>query len=185
MPDGSNVLRGKVVVAAFLGVSIQYVIHTAGGEELNVFAQNTDGSEPDPSAVGREVQLAWEPGHTFVVATLSDRARARSRAFLGARGLAGAAELALIAWRAAGSRARCERGRQAATPVPTVTTRRSPIGDWTFSNWPLYIDKKVLKTFDKRFGGHVKYVEDINDNDEFYGKVRQQLQAGKPIGATS
>ena len=57
-----------------------------------------------------------------------------------------------------------------------------PIGDWTFSNWPLYIDKKVLKTFDKRYGGHVKYVEDINDNDEFYGKVRQQLQAGKPIG---
>ena len=57
-----------------------------------------------------------------------------------------------------------------------------PIGDWTFSNWPLYIDKKVLKTFDKEFGGHVKYVEDINDNDEFYGKVRQQLQADQPIG---
>ena len=57
-----------------------------------------------------------------------------------------------------------------------------PIGNWTFSNWPLYIDKKVLKTFDKRYGGHVKYVEDINDNDEFYGKVRQQLQANQPIG---
>ena len=57
-----------------------------------------------------------------------------------------------------------------------------PIGDWTFSNWPLYIDKKVLKDFDKQYGGHVKYVEEINDNDEFYGKVRQQLQAGQPIG---
>ena len=57
-----------------------------------------------------------------------------------------------------------------------------PIGNWTFSNWPLYIDKKVLKTFDKRYGGHVKYVEDINDNDEFYGKVRQQLQANQSIG---
>ena len=68
VPDGANVLRGKVVVAAFLGVSIQYVIHTAGGEELNVFAQNTDGSEPDSLAVGREVQLAWRPEHTFVVA---------------------------------------------------------------------------------------------------------------------
>ena len=57
-----------------------------------------------------------------------------------------------------------------------------PIGDWTFSNWPLYIDKKVLKTFDKRYGGHVKYIEEINDNDEFYGKVRQQLQDDEPIG---
>jgi spermidine/putrescine transport system ATP-binding protein len=67
VPDGSNVLRGTIVVAAFLGVSIQYVIKTAGGEELNVFAQNTDGSEPEALAVGREVQLTWRPEHTFVV----------------------------------------------------------------------------------------------------------------------
>ena len=40
----------------------------------------------------------------------------------------------------------------------------------------------MLKDFDKRYGGHVKYVEDINDNDEFFGKVRQQLQADQPIG---
>jgi spermidine/putrescine transport system substrate-binding protein len=57
-----------------------------------------------------------------------------------------------------------------------------PIGNWTFSNWPLYIDKSVLKSFDKKYGGHVKYVEDINDNFEFFGKIRQQLQAHKPIG---
>jgi len=56
------------------------------------------------------------------------------------------------------------------------------IGAWTFANWPLYIDKKVLKSFDKQNGGHVKYTEEINDNFEFFGKVRQQLQAGKPIG---
>jgi spermidine/putrescine transport system ATP-binding protein len=68
VPDGSNVLRGKVVVAAFLGVSIQYVIQTAAGEELNVFTQNTEGAEPDSLGVGREVQLAWSPEHTFVVA---------------------------------------------------------------------------------------------------------------------
>ena len=65
---GRNVLRGKVVVAAFLGVSIQYVIQTAAGEELNVFTQNTEGSEPDSLGVGRDVQLAWSPEHTFVVA---------------------------------------------------------------------------------------------------------------------
>jgi spermidine/putrescine transport system substrate-binding protein len=72
--------------------------------------------------------------------------------------------------------------KQAATPPPSVHHPKVPIGDWTFSNWPLYIDKKVLKAFDKAYGGHVKYVEDINDNDEFFGKVRQQLQAQRPIG---
>jgi spermidine/putrescine transport system ATP-binding protein len=63
-----NVLRGTVIVAAFLGVSIQYLIKSAGGEELTVIAQNADGSEPDALAAGREVQLAWQPQHTFVVA---------------------------------------------------------------------------------------------------------------------
>jgi spermidine/putrescine transport system substrate-binding protein len=69
-------------------------------------------------------------------------------------------------------------GKKASTAVqhPKVA-----IGDWTFSNWPLYIDKKVLKSFDKKYGGHVKYVEDINDNFEFFGKVRQQLQAKRSI----
>jgi spermidine/putrescine transport system substrate-binding protein len=69
-------------------------------------------------------------------------------------------------------------GKKAST---AVNHPKVPIGDWTFSNWPLYMDKKVLKSFDKKYGGHVKYVEDINDNFEFFGKVRQQLQASRPI----
>jgi spermidine/putrescine transport system substrate-binding protein len=100
------------------------------------------------------------------------------RVFLGRAGsLALASSLA-----GCGIQGTLEAAKKAATPAPTVTHPKVPIGNWTFSNWPLYIDKKVLKTFDKRYGGHVKYVEDINDNDEFYGKVRQQLQAGSPIG---
>ena len=67
VPDGANVLRGTVVVAAFLGTSIQYVVRAAGGEELTVFAQNLDGAEPESLGPGREVQLAWDPQHTFVV----------------------------------------------------------------------------------------------------------------------
>ena len=67
-PAGVNVLRGTVVVASFLGVSIQYVVRAAGGEELTVFAQNLDGTEPASFAVGREVQLTWNPHNTFVVA---------------------------------------------------------------------------------------------------------------------
>jgi spermidine/putrescine transport system ATP-binding protein len=67
-PADANVLRGTVIVAAFLGVSIQYLIKAAGGEELTVIAQNLDGAEPDSFGPGREVQLAWSPHHTFVVA---------------------------------------------------------------------------------------------------------------------
>ncbi len=68
-PDGeSNSLRGTVVVAAFLGTSIHYVVKASGGEELTVFTQNLDGSEPDCFGPGREVRLTWNPHHTFVVA---------------------------------------------------------------------------------------------------------------------
>jgi spermidine/putrescine transport system substrate-binding protein len=58
-----------------------------------------------------------------------------------------------------------------------------PIGEIDFSNWPLYIDRKVLKQFEKLHpGSHVKYTEEINDNEEFFGKVRQQLQQGDSLG---
>jgi spermidine/putrescine transport system substrate-binding protein len=100
------------------------------------------------------------------------------RAFLGRAG-----SLALAsALTGCGIEGTLDAAKKAATPLPTIRHPKVPIGDWTFSNWPLYVDKKVLKAFDKGFGGHVKYVEDINDNDEFFGKVRQQLQAQRPIG---
>src|SRR4051794_35269388 len=99
------------------------------------------------------------------------------RRFVGRAGSAALLSAALAA--CGGVKGTAQKG----TPTPaSVHHPKVPIGNWTFSNWPLYIDKKVLKTFDKRYGGHVKYIEDINDNDEFFGKVRQQLEQGKPIG---
>jgi spermidine/putrescine transport system ATP-binding protein len=68
-PDGDvNAIRGTVIVSAFLGVSIQYVIQAAGGEELTVIAQNVDSGARDSLGAGQDVQLAWDPDHTFVVA---------------------------------------------------------------------------------------------------------------------
>jgi spermidine/putrescine transport system ATP-binding protein len=72
-PDGANLLRGTVTVAAFLGVSIQYLVRAVGGEELTVVSQNAEGAEPESFGVGREVQLAWNPHHTFAVAKESPR----------------------------------------------------------------------------------------------------------------
>ncbi|HLN79118.1 MAG TPA: spermidine/putrescine ABC transporter substrate-binding protein [Nocardioidaceae bacterium] len=64
-----------------------------------------------------------------------------------------------------------------------------------FSNWPEYIDvetKKVngkketviptLEDFQKQSGLEVTYNTDINDNAEFFAKVRNQLAACEPIG---
>jgi spermidine/putrescine transport system substrate-binding protein len=70
---------------------------------------------------------------------------------------------------------------QAQEKAASVNHPKTEIGNWTFSNWPLYIDKSVIKDFNKKYGGKCKYVEEINDNFEFYGKIRQQLEAGQPI----
>ncbi|WP_455355648.1 polyamine ABC transporter substrate-binding protein [Streptomyces sp. SYSU K217416] len=58
-----------------------------------------------------------------------------------------------------------------------------------FSNWTEYMDisedeksRPTLVAFTKRTGIKVKYTEDINDNVEFFGKIRPQLAAGQDTG---
>lgn len=66
-PPGSNVLRGRVSVSSFLGVTVEYVVMTSGGDELTVICQNDTGDLEETLGAGREVTLAWDPRHTFVV----------------------------------------------------------------------------------------------------------------------
>ncbi|HEY8983848.1 MAG TPA: spermidine/putrescine ABC transporter substrate-binding protein [Streptomyces sp.] len=58
-----------------------------------------------------------------------------------------------------------------------------------FANWPLYIDtsddgsaRPTLREFTRRTGVAVSYSEDINDNDEFFGKVSPALMNHQPTG---
>ncbi|GGZ12799.1 ABC transporter substrate-binding protein [Streptomyces olivaceoviridis] len=58
-----------------------------------------------------------------------------------------------------------------------------------FSNWTEYIDvddsgkhHPTLETFQRRTGITVNYTEDINDNNEFFGKIKPQLAAGQDTG---
>ncbi|MEA2428047.1 MAG: spermidine/putrescine transport system ATP-binding protein [Thermoleophilaceae bacterium] len=67
-PEGANVLRGRIEIASFLGTAIQYVVHTAGGEEFTAVEQNRLGASPDSLGPGREVLLAWDPAHSILVA---------------------------------------------------------------------------------------------------------------------
>ena len=58
-----------------------------------------------------------------------------------------------------------------------------------WGNWPLYLDVDdsgknypTLQAFTKETKIDVKYFEDYNDNDEFFGKVQAQLKLKKDIG---
>ncbi|GJF25138.1 MULTISPECIES: spermidine/putrescine ABC transporter substrate-binding protein [Streptomyces] len=59
----------------------------------------------------------------------------------------------------------------------------------SFSNWTEYMDvddsgnrHPTLDAFTRRTGIKVKYTEDINDNNEFFGKIQPQLAAGQETG---
>jgi len=58
-----------------------------------------------------------------------------------------------------------------------------------FSNWPYYMDTNnkahshpSLQQFQKKYGVHVQYTEDINDNASFFGKIQGQLSRGQSVG---
>lgn len=59
-----------------------------------------------------------------------------------------------------------------------------------FSNWPLYIDtgeedeesRPTLDAFSERTGIEVSYTEEINDNDEFFGKISPALMNRQETG---
>ena len=101
------------------------------------------------------------------------------RTFLGR---AGSLRAGLRARRGCGIEGTLERAEQAATPIPEITHPKVADRQLDVLELAALHRQEGLKNFDKQYGGHVKYVEDINDNDEFYGKVRQQLQADQPIG---
>ncbi len=69
----------------------------------------------------------------------------------------------------------------------TTTTKQKLASTLHFSNWTLYMDTKgktnpSLDEFQKKFGVHVDYVEDINDNASFFGKIQGQLSRGQSTG---
>lgn len=76
------------------------------------------------------------------------------------------------------------RDEQRTTPV-----RRELAKYLVVSTWPFYIDiddktdtRPTLEAFQRRFGVRVRWIEDINSNDEFFAKIRDPLTQGQDIG---
>lgn len=65
--------------------------------------------------------------------------------------------------------------------VPTALGG-SATGKLKISNWPLYIDPNTISEFEEETGIEVEYVEEINDHDDFFGKVRPQFSQGESGG---
>src|SRR6185437_2299296 len=98
------------------------------------------------------------------------------------RGLAGSALLTVP-----GLLAACGSGGSKAA-VTTTGGKQQMAKTLHFSNWTLYIDVNnktkahpSLQEFQQKYGTHVDYVEDINDNASYFGKIQGALSRGQSI----
>jgi spermidine/putrescine transport system substrate-binding protein len=102
------------------------------------------------------------------------------------RGAAGALSMSAIAYLAACGSDETSKPKGAnAKVIPKGQISKSLY----FANWPAYIDVNdktkahpTIDEFEKKYGTKVKYVEEINDNNEFFGKVRPEYAVGKSGG---
>ncbi|MFI6157789.1 spermidine/putrescine ABC transporter substrate-binding protein [Kitasatospora sp. NPDC051170] len=136
-----------------------------------VFNQLADGL-PEP------VRRAWERSLT------SGRAAVGRRALLRAGALAAGAGALTACGIPAAPRVS---GDSTAGAAKDLSESEKEV---EFSNWPLYVDTDekdkqkhaTLDAFTAATGIKVKYTEDVNDNVEFFGKVKPQLAAGQDTG---
>ncbi|MER7583202.1 spermidine/putrescine ABC transporter substrate-binding protein [Kitasatospora sp. NPDC097691] len=135
------------------------------------FNELTDGL-PEP------VRKAWERSLTSGRAALGRRTLLRAAALT-----AGAGTLAACGIPAA-PRAT---GDSTANAAKDLSDAEKEVA---FSNWPLYVDTDendkekhgTLEAFTQATGIKVKYNEDVNDNVEFFGKIKPQLASGQDTG---
>ena len=107
------------------------------------------------------------------------------RRLLQAAGITGVAVTAAACGAGGGGSSESSSG----APSPTQATDLSDTEKFVnWANWPLYIDVDdatggypTLEAFKEATGIAVNYTEDVNDNNEFFAKVRAQLESGQSI----
>jgi spermidine/putrescine transport system substrate-binding protein len=79
-------------------------------------------------------------------------------------------------------------GQTAAQPG-TTSVKKELADELVIANWPAYIDvtedgktRPTLDQFTQETGVRVRYLEEVNDNEEWFGKYQAQLAQGDDIG---
>jgi spermidine/putrescine transport system substrate-binding protein len=125
--------------------------------------------------------MAPEPFESPLDRILAEDRMSRRR-FVGRAGSSALAFSALGAFLAACGGAEGQGESAGRTTAAKADHPKTALSEIVFSNWPLYIDKSVIKDFNREFDATLKYSEDINDNNDFFGKVRQTLEQKDSIG---
>jgi spermidine/putrescine transport system substrate-binding protein len=79
-------------------------------------------------------------------------------------------------------------GSGTTTGATTAAGTKTLADKLTISNWTLYIDNEkgntypTLEQFTRETGVQVSYIEDVNDNDEWFGKNQAAMSRGQSIG---
>jgi spermidine/putrescine transport system substrate-binding protein len=119
--------------------------------------------------------------HPEAIAAIAQgmRSSVSRRRLLQAAGIGGAAMLATACGTSSG-------GSTQASAAEDLSDTEMRL-NW--SNWPSYMDVDeetgtypTLEAFIASTGIDVTYTEDVNDNNEFFAKVRTQLEQGRDIG---
>ncbi|MGW0820959.1 polyamine ABC transporter substrate-binding protein [Streptomyces sp. NPDC002845] len=132
----------------------------------------------------------YEPGRLSAAqAAAMRRSFTNGRASLTRRSLLRAGSGGALAIGGLGALSAC--GIPAATKTSGVSSEdhSAKEKEISFSNWTEYMDvddsgkrHPTLDAFTERTGIKVNYTEDINDNVEFFGKIKPQLAAGQETG---
>jgi spermidine/putrescine transport system substrate-binding protein len=102
--------------------------------------------------------------------------RSSRRRFIGGSAAAAAAAILGPAFLAA-----C--GSDSSTSGSSATSGGPASGNLRISNWPLYMADGFIAGFQTASGLTVDYMEDFNDNDQWFAKVKEPLSRQQDIGA--
>ena len=152
-----------------------HVVREASARQTDGETETAAERREGAAMTDRDMELMFEE----LIASEITRRRLLRQAGAGALGLSLTGFLAACGGRGGG-------GKEDDTAIP-----KGQISDTlNFSNWPYYIEpapyeegkSATLNRFEKKYGTKVKYTEEINDNIEFFGKVRQQYAQGRSGG---
>jgi spermidine/putrescine transport system ATP-binding protein len=140
------------------------------------------GTPGDAPAADLEAALAEEDAEPA-----AGRGTIGRRAVIGGVAAAGVATVGAALWRASGDDGGGGGGGEAASS--TTAAPAGAAGPATesqtlrISNWPFYIDEESVGLFEDESGLSVQYTEDVNDNEEYFSRIREPLSRNQDVGS--